>query len=176
MSDSPNSTASVADSASADPALLQTALAAQKEDYLSLAADFDNFRKRTRRDSEQQAAAEKESFIQDLLPILDNLERALACEGATSSAQLHQGVEMTLRQLGGLLHRHGVEPVEAVGQPFDPHRHEAVAMGHDPSQPDHCVLEVVQRGYCRGDKVFRPAKVIVNDPGQSPGAGRVRRI
>jgi len=176
MSDSPNSNASVADSASADPALLQTALAAQKEDYLSLAADFDNFRKRTRRDSEQQAAAEKESFIQDLLPILDNLERALACEGATSSAQLHQGVEMTLRQLGGLLHRHGVEPVEAVGQPFDPHRHEAVAMGHDPSQPDHCVLEVVQRGYCRGDKVFRPAKVIVNDPGQSPGAGRVRRI
>ena len=174
MSDSPNSTASVADSASADPALLQTALAAQKEDYLSLAADFDNFRKRTRRDSEQQAAAEKESFIQDLLPILDNLERALACEGATSSAQLHQGVEMTLRQLGGLLHRHGVEPVEAVGQPFDPHRHEAVAMGHDPSQPDHCVLEVVQRGYCRGDKVFRPAKVIVNDPGQSSGAGRVR--
>jgi molecular chaperone GrpE len=156
--------------------LLQTALAAPKEDYLSLAADFDNFRKRTRRDSEQQAAAEKESFIQDLLPILDNLERALACEGATSSAQLHQGVEMTLRQLGGLLHRHGVEPVEAVGQPFDPHRHEAVAMGHDPSQPDHCVLEVVQRGYCRGDKVFRPAKVIVNDPGQSPGAGRVRRI
>ena len=174
MSDSPNSTASVADSASADPALLQTALAAQKEDYLSLAADFDNFRKRTRRDSEQQAAAEKESFIQDLLPILDNLERALACEGATSSAQLHQGVEMTLRQLGGLLHRHGVEPVEAVGQPFDPHRHEAVATGHDLSQPDHCVLEVVQRGYCRGDKVFRPAKVIVNDPGQSPGAGRVR--
>ena len=174
MSDSPNSTASVADSASADPALLQTALAAQKEDYLSLAADFDNFRKRTRRDSEQQAAAEKESFIQDLLPILDNLERALACEGATSSAQLHQGVEMTLRQLGGLLHRHGVEPVEAVGQPFDPHRHEAVAMGHDPSQPDHCVLEVVQRGYCRGDKVFRPAKVIVNDAGESPGVGRVR--
>jgi len=174
MSDSPNSTASVADSASADPALLQTALAAQKEDYLSLAADFDNFRKRTRRDSEQQAAAEKESFIQDLLPILDNLERALACEGATSSAQLHQGVEMTLRQLGGLLHRHGVEPVEAVGQPFDPHRHEAVAMGHDPSQPDHCVLEVVQRGYCRGDKVFRPAKVIVNDPGQLSGADRGR--
>ena len=174
MSDSPNSTASVADSASADPALLQTALAAQKEDYLSLAADFDNFRKRTRRDSEQQAAAEKESFIQDLLPILDNLERALACEGATSSAQLHQGVEMTLRQLGGLLHRHGVEPVEAAGQPFDPHRHEAVATGHDLSQPDHCVLEVVQRGYCRGDKVFRPARVIVNDPDQSSGAGRVR--
>jgi len=174
MSDSPNSSASVADSASADPALLQTALAAQKEDYLRLAADFDNFRKRTRRDSEQQAAAEKESFIRELLPVVDNLERALACEGATSSAQLRQGVEMTQRQLGELLRRHGVEPVEAAGQPFDPHREEAVAVGHDPSQPDHIVLEVVQRGYCRGDKVFRPAKVIVNDPGQSSGAGRVR--
>jgi len=167
-----NSPPSVADSASADPALLQTALAAQNDDYLRLAADFDNFRKRTRRDSEQQAAAEKESFIRDLLPILDNLERALAYEGSTSSEQLHQGVEMTLKQLGSLLHHHGIEAVEAVGHPFDPHRHEAVAVGHDSSQPDHTVLEVIQRGYCRGDKVFRPAKVIVNDPGQSPGGDR----
>ena len=71
---SPNASASGADSASADPTLLQTALAAQKDDYLRLAADFDNFKKRTRRDSEQRAASEKESFIQDLLPILDNLE------------------------------------------------------------------------------------------------------
>ena len=85
MIDVSKSPAPVADSPSADPALLQTALAAQKDDYLRLAADFDNFRKRTRRDSEQQAAAEKESFIQNLLPILDNLERALACEGATST-------------------------------------------------------------------------------------------
>jgi molecular chaperone GrpE len=174
MIDVSKSPAPVADSPSADPALLQTALAAQKDDYLRLAADFDNFRKRTRRDSAQQAAAEKEAFIQDLLPILDNLERALACEGATSSAQLHQGVEMTVKQLGGLLQRHGIETVEALGQPFDPHRHEAVAVGHDPSQPDHIVLEVIQRGYSSGDKVFRPAKVIVNDPGQSPGADRGR--
>lgn len=174
MIDVSKSPAPAADSPSADPALLQTALAAQKDDYLRLAADFDNFRKRTRRDSEQQAAVEKEAFIQDLLPILDNLERALACEGATSAAQLHQGVEMTLKQLAGLLQRHGIDPVEALGQPFDPHRHEAVAVGHDPRQPDHIVLEVVQRGYCRGDKVFRPAKVIVNDPGQSSGTGRGR--
>ncbi|MDR3403232.1 MAG: nucleotide exchange factor GrpE [Chthoniobacter sp.] len=174
MSDMQTSSASVAESALADPAILQKALVAQKDDYLRLAADFDNFRKRTRRDAEQQAAAEKESFIRDLLPILDNLERALACEGTTSSAQLRQGVAMTLQQLGGLLHRHGIEPDEAVGRPFNPHRHEAVAVRHDPSQPDHIVLEVVQRGYCCGDKVFRPAKVIVNDPGQYIGATRVR--
>jgi molecular chaperone GrpE len=174
MSDTPTSSTSTADSASADPALLQTALAAQRDDYLRLAADFDNFRKRTRGDSIQQAAVEKEAFIQDLLPIVDNLERALACEGATCSAQLHHGVEITVKQLGGLLNRHGIEPVEALGHPFNPHRHEAVAIGHDPNQADQIVLQVVQRGYGRGDRVFRPAKVIVNDPGQSPGAGRAR--
>ena len=174
MTDLPNAPALAADSASADLLLLQEAMAAQKDDYLRLAADFDNFRKRTRRDSEQQAAAEKESFIRDLLPVLDNLERALASEQSASSEQLHQGVAMTLQQLAQLLHRHGIEAVEDVGQPFDPHRHEAVSLGHDRRQPDHTILEVVQRGYCRGDKVFRPAKVIVNDPGHSPGGGRVR--
>ena len=81
---------------------------------------------------------------------------------------------MTVKQLGGLLQRHGIEAVEALGLPFDPHRHEAVAVGHDPRQPDHIVLEVVQRGYCCGDKVFRPAKVIVNDPGQFPEPDRGR--
>jgi molecular chaperone GrpE len=172
--DSQNAPASVGDSASADPAILQKELAAQKDDYLRLAADFDNFKKRTRRDSERQAAAEKESFIRDLLPVLDNLERALASEQSISSEQLQQGVEMTLQQLGQLLQRHGIEAVEDVGRPFDPHRHEAVSLRHDRSQPDHIVLEVIQRGYCRGDKVFRPAKVIVNDLGHSPGASRAR--
>jgi molecular chaperone GrpE len=156
--------------APADPVMLQEELAAQKDNHLRLAADFDNFKKRTRRDSEQQAAAQKEAFIGELLPILDNLERALASEQSTDSAQLHQGVTMTLQQLGQLLHRHGIEAVEDIGQPFDPHRHEAIAVRHDPRQPDQIVLEVAQRGYCRGDQVFRPAKVIVNELSQLPGA------
>ncbi|MGA2631899.1 MAG: nucleotide exchange factor GrpE [Terriglobia bacterium] len=172
--DSQNAPAPVADSASADPAILQKELAAQKDDYLRLAADFDNFKKRTRRDSERQASAEKESFILDLLRVLDNLERALASEQSISPEQLHQGVEMTSQQLGQLLQRHGIGAVEDVGRPFDPHRHEAVSLRHDRSQPDHIVLEVIQRGYCRGDEVFRPAKVIVNDLGPSPGASRAR--
>jgi molecular chaperone GrpE len=108
-------------------------LAAQKDDYLRLAADFDNFKKRTRRDSEQQAAAEKEAFIRDLLPILDNLERALASEQSISSESLHQGVEMTLQQLGQLLQRHGIEVSRTLAGPFDPHRHEAVSVRHDPA-------------------------------------------
>jgi len=165
---------SAADAASADPAILQKELAVQKDAYLRLAADFDNFQKRTRRDSDQQAAAEKDAFIRDLLPILDNLERALASEQSISSESLHQGVAMALQQVGQLLHRHGIEAVEDVGRSFDPYRHDAVSVRHDPSQPDHIVLEVTQRGYCRGDKVFRPAKVIVNDLSYSPGVSHAR--
>ena len=172
--EAPHPPASVADAASADPAKLQKELAAQKDDYLRLAADFDNFQKRTRRDSEQQAGAEKEAFIRDLLPILDNLERALASGQSTPSEPLHQGVTMTLQQMGQLLHRHGIEAVEDLGRPFDPHRHEAVAVRHDPDQPDWIVLEVIQRGYCRNNQVFRPARVMVNDLSHCPGVSHAR--
>ena len=173
MTDSQNP-AEVADASSVDPAILQQQLAAQKDDYLRLAADFDNFKKRTRRDSGQQAAAEKESFILDLLPVLDNLERALACGESISFEKLHQGVEMTRKQLEQVLFRHNIEAVEALNLPFDPHRHEAVSVGHDPSQPDHIVLEVIQRGYGSGGKVFRPAKVVVNDLDHSPEVRHAR--
>ena len=169
-----SATASVDLSAPANSAILLRELAAQRDDYLRLAADFDNFKKRTRRDSEQLAAAEKESFIRDLLPILDNLERALASGRSVSSGQLHQGVEMTLQELTRLLHRHGIEAVQDVGRPFDPHRHEAVSVRNDRSQSDHIVIEVIQRGYCHGETMFRPAKVIVNDLGYFPGASHVR--
>jgi molecular chaperone GrpE len=172
--DAPHPPASVADAASADPAILQKELATQRDDYLRLAADFDNFQKRTRRDSDQQAAVEKDAFIRDLLLILDNLERALASEQSISSGPLHQGVTMTLQQMGQLLHRHGIEAVEDMGRPFDPHRHEAVSVRRDPGQPDQIVLAVTQRGYCRGDTVFRPAQVIVNDLSHAPGVSHAR--
>ncbi|MBL7188980.1 MAG: nucleotide exchange factor GrpE, partial [Phycisphaerae bacterium] len=132
--DTQNPSASIADVASTDPAMLRRQLAAQKDDYLRLTADFDKFIKRTQRDSEQQAALEKEAFIHELLPILDNLERALASEQPDSCEPLHRGVTITLQEVGRLLQRHGIEPVEDVGLPFDPHRHEAVFVQHDPSQ------------------------------------------
>ena len=157
-----------------DPAILQKELAAQKDNYARLAADFNNFIKRSERDSEQQAAMEKEAFIRDLLPILDNLERALASEQSISSEPLHQGVTMTLQQVGQLLSRHGIEAVEDIGRPFDPHRHEAISVRHDPYQPDQIILEVTQRGYCCNDKVFRPAQVIVNDLTYFSGASHAR--
>ena len=126
-------------------------------------ADFDNFRKRTARETERSAATQKEAFIRELLPVIDNLERALGSDVSTSPEQLRQGVQMTLQQLTQLLRRHGIEPDESLGRPFDPHYHEAVSVRHDPSQPDRVILETFQRGYRRGSEVFRPAKVVVND-------------
>jgi molecular chaperone GrpE len=147
----------------ADLSSLETELAAQKNLYLRLAADFDNFRKRVSQDTNRRAAAQKEAFIRELLPIIDNLERALSSADASSPEQLREGVRMTLQQLHQLLRRHGIEPDESQSQTFDPHRHEAVATRRDPSHPDHAVLETFQRGYSRGGEIFRPAKVVVND-------------
>jgi len=138
-------------------------LADQKDLHLRLAADFENFKRRSREESEARAAAQKESFIVELLPVIDNLERALASGASRDSAQFHQGVAMTLKQLQQLLRQHGIETEEMVGKPFDPHRHEALSQGHDPAQPDHAILEVIQRGYRKGAKVVRPAMVVVND-------------
>jgi molecular chaperone GrpE len=156
----PDETAETA--ASESEALLKD-LAEQRDLHLRLAADFDNFKKRSRQEAEARAAAQKEFFIVELLPVIDNLERALAAGASRDSAQFHQGVEMTLKQLQQLLRQHGVESEEIVGKLFDPHRHEALSQGHDSAQPDHAILQVIQRGYRKGTKIVRPAKVIVND-------------
>ena len=146
-------------------------LAEQKDLHLRLAADFENFKRRSRQESETRAAAQKEAFIHELLPVIDNLERALASGAAAGSKQLHQGVEMTLQQLQHLLAQHGIETRDIAGEAFDPHQHEAVSQGSDPAKPDHVILEVMQRGYHRGPKVIRPAKVVVNSlPAAKQGA------
>jgi molecular chaperone GrpE len=150
-------------SAATESESLGKELAEQKDLTLRLAADFENFKRRSRQEVEARAAAQKESFIRELLPSIDNLERALASGASPGSQQLHQGVEMTLQQLRLLLREHGIETEEIVGRSFDPHLHEAVSQRHDPAQADRVIIEVFQRGYQRGEKVFRPAKVVVND-------------
>ena len=151
------------EAAAIEPGPVPDELARQKDLNLRLTADFENFKRRSRQEGETRAAAQKESFIQELLPVIDNLERALASGASSGSKQFHQGVEMTLQQLRRLLRQHGIETEEIVGQPFDPRRHEAVSQRHDPAQADHAILEVFQRGYRRGEKILRPAKVVVND-------------
>ena len=138
-------------------------LAEQKDRYLRLAADFDNFRKRTAQESERRSGAKKEALIHELLPIIDNMERALAVGPNTSFEQLLQGVDMILQQLRQLLRQNEVEVEESQGKPFDPLHHEAISSRHDSTKPDHSVLETTQRGYRRGKETFRPAKVIIND-------------
>jgi molecular chaperone GrpE len=144
-----------------DSESLRKQLAEQTDLKLRLAADFENFKRLSRQESDSRAAAQKESLIHELLPIIDNLDRALASGASSGSPQLHQGMEMTLQQLRLLLRQHGIELEESVGQPFDPHRHEALSQRHDAAHPAHSIIEVLQRGYRRGDKVFRPAKVVV---------------
>ena len=107
---------------------------------------------------ERNAAAQKEAFIRELLPVIDNLERALGSDVSTSPQQLRQGVQITLQQLTQLLRGHGIEPEETLGRPFDPLYHEAVSVRHDPTQPHHVILETFQRGYRRGGEIFRPAR------------------
>jgi molecular chaperone GrpE len=138
-------------------------LADQKDRYLRLAADFDNFRKRTSQETARRAAAQKEALIEEFLPVVDNLERGLAVGPNTSFEQLHEGVNMTLQHFRQILRHHDIESEDSQGMPFDPERHEAIGSRHDPSKPDHAVLETAQRGYRRGKEILRPAKVIVND-------------
>ena len=142
---------------------LREQLAEEQSAHRLLAADFENFKRRSRQEMETRAAAQKDAFIQELFPSIDNLERALAVEGSANSAQLRQGVEMTLQQLRQLLFQHGVASEEVVGKAFDPHQHEAIARRREPAQADQTILEVFQRGYRRGAKIHRPAKVVVND-------------
>lgn len=140
---------------------LDTRLAVEREKYLRLAADFENFRRRTARESGRRALELKDAFIRDLLPVVDNLERAAAGIPA-SQAALCEGVKMTLEQLLQLLRQHGLEPELSLGQPFDPHRHEAMAVRVNPQFSENTVLEVWSRGWWRGEEIFRPAKVVVN--------------
>lgn len=170
----PESDASTAQVAASEPGLLREELAEQRELNLRLAADFENFKRRSRQEAEGRAAAQKESFIQELLPVLDNLERALGSGVSPGSQQFHQGVAITLQQLRQLLRQHGIEAEESVGQPFDPRRQEAASQRCDPAEPDHAILDVLQRGYRRGEEVFRPARVVVNDLAQSKPARHAR--
>jgi molecular chaperone GrpE len=155
--------APIVQTAATESEVLLKDLAEQKELHLRLAADFENFKRRSRQESGAQAAAQKAAFIVELLPVIDNLERALASGTARDSSPFHQGVEMTLKQLQQLLLQHGIENEGLVGKPFDPHRHEALSQGHDPAQPDHAILAIFQRGYRQGEKIIRPAKVVVNE-------------
>ena len=130
---------------------------------LRLQAEMDNYRKRQRRIAQQEAQAEQERLLHDVLGIADNLERTLAAASPGEDGAIRQGVELTRDELLRVLSRHGVERFEAGGEPFDPAWHEAVhvvaadALGVEAGT----VVEVVRPGYRKGEQLFRPARVVV---------------
>ncbi len=135
----------------------------ERDEYLALAqrvqADFENYRKRALRDQERLVAHAHERLVRELLPILDDLERALEAAERHEEAQLVDGVKLVEKSLRAALAKEGLTEIETGGQ-FDPHVHEALLTQPSDADPGS-VLDVVQRGYRLGDKVVRPARVIV---------------
>jgi molecular chaperone GrpE len=142
-----------------DPA---AALAAMNDRHLRLMAEFDNFRRRSFREREAARQAGIETLAAPLLEVLDNLERALAHAGDAPPGPWIDGVALTARQLAEALRGVGVEPVDPLGRPFDPACHDALAMAPSAEVPADHVVQVVSRGYRLGDRVLRPARVIVS--------------
>jgi molecular chaperone GrpE len=135
-------------------------LARLKDQLARARAEFDNFRKRTRRDAQQQAEQANKALLESLLPVLDTFERAMANPGQSVEALL-AGIQMVQKQLVDVLSAAGLEKIDPVGKPFDPSLHEAVATGPAGEVPDGHVMEVLQAGYVLKGKLARPAMVRV---------------
>jgi molecular chaperone GrpE len=151
-------------------------IAELKDKYLRTLADSENARKRIRQQSEESVRIQRESILRDLLPIIDNLERALAAaRSGTEGKTIIDGVEMTVRALIDFLRAQGVTPIQSVGQSFDPNRHEAVDHVASQAHPPNTVVDEFHRGYLIGERVLRPARVSVakggeTDPGKRNGS------
>jgi molecular chaperone GrpE len=131
--------------------------------YLRLQADFDNFRRRTRLDQEAGEKYRAQNLITDLLPALDNFERAMNLEADNEQTKsVLQGMDMVYRNLLDALKKEGVEQIEAVGKEFDPHQHQAVMQGEDENFGQNIVTDEFQKGYILKDRVIRPSMVKVN--------------
>ena len=141
---------------------LEQAYEEQKNLYLRTLADFQNYRRRQNEEMERQRIRVLETLLEDLLPILDNFERALQAAEATRELEpLLEGVKMTDRQIKALLARFDIHPIEAVGKPFDPNLHEAIQRVESEEYEDGTIIDEVERGYRMGERVIRPSKVIV---------------
>lgn len=136
------------------------------EDLLSqlqrMKADFDNYRRRMTQEQARWQDGAVARFVAELLPVVDNLERGLDSAAASGEgASLREGIALTLRQLHEVLERHGVRPIEAVGTPFDPERHEAMARVEEGDRAEDTVVEEFRKGYLYKGSVLRPALVKV---------------
>jgi molecular chaperone GrpE len=136
----------------------------ERDEYLDslqrLKAEFDNYRKRAVREQAEFASRAAEHLVNELLPVLDDLERALEAAEEHEEAKLEEGVRLVHRALADTLQREGLVEIETNGR-FDPHVHEALLSQPDDDYETGHVLQVIQKGYRLGDRVLRPARVIV---------------
>jgi molecular chaperone GrpE len=146
---------------------------AQQDRYLRTVAEFDNVRKRSAREREEYTRYANESLLRDILPVLDNLDRAMQAARSESATSLTTGVELIQRELLRVLEKYGVTPFSSVGQPFDPVRHEAIARVQRADLPDMSVAAETARGYLLHGRVLRPAMVTVAVAADSSGASPV---
>jgi len=139
---------------------------ARAEEHLNdlkrLAAEFDNYRKRVARDQESLVARANERLVKELLPVLDDLERALEAAQQHEEAKLEEGVRLVHRALSDVLTKEGLAEIGTDGK-FDPHVHEAL-LSQPSEEEEGTVIEVVQKGYKLGDRVLRPARVVIAGP------------
>lgn len=142
-----------------------------KEQLLRTAADFENFRKRARRDVEEAERRGTELVLREVLPVIDNLERAaLAAVDATELEAVATGVKMVLKQFQDVATRLDLERVKAVGERFDPALHDAVQQQETDEQPPGSIVQEVVPGYRLKDRLLRPAMVVVARPKAKPSA------
>lgn len=145
---------------------------ALNDKYLRLAAEFENYKRMAQRDQRDQIKFGNEQLLKELLPVIDNMERAIkaARDDNGGSSAVVQGVDLTLKQLSGTLAKFGIQAVEAVGQAFDPATHQAVSHVPSDSVPRDHVIDEFQKGYRLHDRVLRAAMVSVSaGPAQTNG-------
>jgi molecular chaperone GrpE len=143
-----------------------------RDQLLRTAADYDNFRKRARRELEDAQKRGREELLRDLLPVFDNLERAVLHASQASDAKaVADGVQMVLKQFADTLGRIGIKRLTTVGSAFDPTLHEAIQQLETDQHPPGTIVAEVQPGYALGDRLVRPAMVVVAKPSQKNGEG-----
>ena len=150
------------------------ALEAERNDardrMLRIAAEFENYKKRVRKEQSDAEIKARESVLKDVLEVADNLERAAAVDQTADFKSLQKGVELVLRLFHNKLERHEVRAFESKGQPFDPRIHDAVSQAPSTEVPPGSVLNEIQKGYRIGDRLLRPALVVVAAPAAGQGA------
>lgn len=153
----------VSEDASPETGKLLAEVEEHKQRLLRTQADFDNFRRRTQKEKEELGKYASAKLITELLPVVDNFERALSTiSDTTEAASYVKGVEMILRQFEGILQAEGLTAMETVGQPFNPEYHQAIMQVESEDHEEGIIVEELQKGYLLKDKVLRPAMVKVS--------------